>query len=263
MALIPPPIPPPSGPGNSTTTSNRTPWTMSAELILYDAYLDAKLIGEGDELNSEERAIGLRRLDKLINYLQTKGLKLWLQFDLAIPILADTPAYSLSGIFAAGGLYPKRVIQGYFQYYNSSQNRYPLIPLSWNELLTLGNVGVSGTITQYFVDKQSTDTVVTFWQQPSASVVLLGQPHLLVQNQILNYSVVNNQSLSPSFPPEWALTLEWGLAAQICSGQPQEVINRCEKMATFYQTELEDWDVEDASTSFQPDQRAILPSRFK
>lgn len=256
----PTPIPPPTGPGS--TTGNEAPWNLSAYEIVFDAYSDAKLKGQGEELNSEELANGMRRLAKLINYLQTKGIKLWLQQDIAVPIVAGQNQYSMSGVINDAGLYPKRVVQAYFQYNNTAINRYPLIPLSWNEWLTLGAI-TTGPINSYFVDKQPTDLLVTFWLTPDASVVALGQPHLLVQMQALNYSQVTNQTSAPSFPPEWALALEWGLAAQICSGQPQAVIDRCDKMAMFYQTELENWDVEDTSTSFQPDQRAVVVSRFK
>jgi hypothetical protein len=47
----------------------------------------------------------------------------------------------------------------------------------------------------------------------------------------------------------------WVLASQICTRQPQKVIDRCEKMATQFLEDLENWDVEDADTRFTPDTR--------
>jgi hypothetical protein len=67
-----------------------------------------------------------------------------------------------------------------------------------------------------------------------------------------------------NFPIEWALALEWGLADQIKTGQPLAVQANASQMATKYQAALEDWDVEDADTSIQPDQRTYQGyGRFK
>ena len=63
---------------------------------------------------------------------------------------------------------------------------------------------------------------------------------------------VNDQM---NFPQEWFLALRWGFADEICTGQPQAIMDRCEKKATMYREALEDWDVEDTSTRFQPDTR--------
>jgi hypothetical protein len=64
-----------------------------------------------------------------------------------------------------------------------------------------------------------------------------------------------------AFPSEWALTLEWGLAHQISTGQPESVIERCESNWQYFEMALEDWDVEDASTRFEPDQRSQFVGR--
>ena len=51
-----------------------------------------------------------------------------------------------------------------------------------------------------------------------------------------------------------------GLADELATGQPQPIMQRCEAKANQYRQALEDWDVEDASTSFAPDQRALYSS---
>ena len=58
-----------------------------------------------------------------------------------------------------------------------------------------------------------------------------------------------------AFPLEWSMGLRWGLADELATGQPQAIMDRCERRATAYREKLEDWDVEDAPTSFAPDQR--------
>jgi hypothetical protein len=57
------------------------------------------------------------------------------------------------------------------------------------------------------------------------------------------------------FPPEWRMAARWGLAADLATGQPQTVIERCEAKAAMYLETLENWDVEDAPTQFQADPR--------
>ena len=78
--------------------------------------------------------------------------------------------------------------------------------------------------------------------------------HLLVQNQITQMVSLTDTT---AFPLEWSMGLRWGLADELATGQPQAIMDRCEKRATAYRQALEDWDVEDAPTSFTPDQRAL------
>ena len=66
-----------------------------------------------------------------------------------------------------------------------------------------------------------------------------------------------------AFPVEWFQALRWGLADELCSGQPQLIMERCERKAMMYRDLLEDWDVEDTSTRVTPDMSGIAPSRFQ
>jgi hypothetical protein len=51
------------------------------------------------------------------------------------------------------------------------------------------------------------------------------------------------------------------LAHQLSTGQPQAIIDRCKENWQYFETMLEDWDVEDASTRFEPDQRGNFVGR--
>ncbi len=60
------------------------------------------------------------------------------------------------------------------------------------------------------------------------------------------------------------MALRWGLADDICTGQPGEIMRRCAERAKAYREALEDWDVEDAATQFQPDpQGGFAHGRFQ
>lgn len=219
--------------------------------IITDAYLDAGLIQRGEEPDSGQLATGMRRLQDLINIEQTQGLKLFLQEDLSVTLVAGTRDYVLT----VASVKPLRVLQGYYQDNNTPANRRPIYPLSWQEWLTLSQVSTAaaarGSVTQYFINKQSTTLTVSFWLTPDTTAAL-GTAHLMTQRQVTNPIMLNE---AMEFPIEWRMFLHWGLAAELATGQPQAVIDRCEGKATTYRAVLEDWDVEDAETSFQPDSR--------
>ena len=95
-------------------TASAAPIPNTAYAIICDAYLDAGLIGEGEEPNSEKCASALRRLNKLCNYLQTQGLKLWVQQDLPLRIKPGVGRYSLGPLGNVPMIKPRRVIEAYY-----------------------------------------------------------------------------------------------------------------------------------------------------
>lgn len=226
--------------------------------IIREAMRDSKLLGKGQDPTSEDYAEYMPRLNDLVNTWQTQGLKLWLQHDQSITLVAGTALYTLGPSGTVVMTKPLRVVQGY--YLDSSSNRRPLLPLSRDEYTRLSNVVNQGQINSYFVDKQETTLNVYFWLTPDSEAAT-GTAHVIIQQQVDNVVSLND---TMNFPPEWFLALHWGLSKEICSGQPQSIIDRCEKMADQYRTALEDWDVEDASTMFAPDQRILYETgRFK
>jgi len=210
---------------------------------------DAGLLADGDEPNSDQLATNLLRLNDMINLWQTQGLKLFLWQDIAIPLVAGQGLYTVGPAQNVNMTKPLRGLQAY--YLSTNNIRRPLVVLSWDEYTRLSQVTQSGSINSYFIDKQSTFLNVHFWLPPD-STDALGTGHILFQTQVTNYVSLTDQT---AFPQEWFLALRWGLADEISTGQPQPIMDRCEKRAAAYRTALENWDVEDAPTMFVPDQR--------
>lgn len=223
-----------------TTPASNTPYA-----IIDDAMHDAGRLQDGDTANSEQLARGMRKLNDLINYEQTQGLKLWLQTDQPVVLVAGTQAYDV----AVATVKPLRVQQGY--YLDVSNNSRPIYPLAWQEWLTLSNRTQTGAVTQFFVDKRQLTLHVHFWLVPDA-VAATGTAHLLVQRQVTNPISLTE---TMEFPLEWRMFLRWGLADEIATGQPEAIMQRCQQRAQFYRDALEAWDVEDSETRFQPDSR--------
>lgn len=219
-----------------------------ARLIEY-AMKDAGLLQRGEVPDGEHYAEYGNRLLDLINLWQTQGLKLWLQRDLPIPLVAGKTQYTLSLTGDVVMTKPLRVLQVYSL--QTSGVKRPLTIISRDEYTRLSNIGQTGAINSVFVDKQQLAVVLNFWLTPDATAALeVG--HAILQYQVTNFTTLTE---GIEFPQEWFMALRWGLADDICGGQPQAIMDRCSQRATTFRNALEDWDVEDASTFFQVDSR--------
>lgn len=223
-------------------------FATSARIIQF-AYEDAGKVSQGVTPNSEQIARGMERLNDIINYLQTEGLKLWTLSDQEVNLVASQRYYT----FLPGGdvdiTKPLRALQGYIL--DTDDNRRPIYPSSWQEWLTLGNPLQEGAITNFFVDKQYNQLRVGFWLVPDATEAA-NTAHILLQTQITNFEELTETLM---FPQEWFLALRWLLAADLATGQPDSIVMRCERNAERYKNQLTNWDVEDAPTQFQIDPR--------
>jgi len=223
-----------------------TDFAQPIRLIQY-AYVDAGLLPEGEMPTSDKIASAMNRLNDLINLWGTQGLKLWTYLDQSITLVSGTGQYVLGPGGSIITVKPLRAIQGY--YLDSSNNRRPIYPLSWDEWLRLSQVTQEGSISQFFVDKRVADLYVNFWQVPD-STTATGTAHLLIPRQITNFTGLTD---TMNFPQEWFIGLRWGLADELAVGQPEAIMQRCQQRAMTYRAALEDWDVEDTPTKFEPD----------
>lgn len=230
----------------TTPSTFNTPYA-----VICDAYLESKLIQLGDTPSSEQLARGRNRIQDMVNQWQTQGLKLWLQFDQPVTLVAGQASYSLMVGGDVNITKPTRVIQGY--YVDSSANRRPIYPIGREEYDRLSTVVQQGQLNSYFTDKLYDRLQVYFWLVPDATAAT-GIAYLVIQKQIQEFVALND---TMQFPVEWKLALIWGLADELAGGQPQAIMDRCQQRAMMYKMQLEDWDVEDAPTSFAADSRMM------
>lgn len=230
----------------------------SPDRIIRVARANAGLLQEGDDPTSEQYADGFNRLQDIVNFLQTSGLKLWLQSELQVALVAGQNSYSFGPSSGIVMTKPLRVLQGL--YADSSGNQRPLTVLARKDWMQLPTLGQQGAVISYFVDKQATQLVVKFWQTPDTEAAT-GTVTLLLQEQATSPVTLNS---AMDFPSEWFLALQWLLADEICGGQPPAIMQRCQMRAAFYKTALEDWDVEDAPVMIVPDpQMTYGQSKFR
>jgi hypothetical protein len=224
--------------------------------LIKQALRDCGRLQYGSTPPSEAVDDALSRLNDIINTWQTQGLKLWLNSIVSITLVGGTASYTIGPAASPATLKPARILAGW--YVSSTGARRPLHPYSWTDYLGLSNLTSSGSINGYFVDKQQLNLVVKLWSVPSTTEAL-GTVELLRQQMAVSWTELDE---TVAFPVEWFQALRWALADEMCSGQPQLIMERCERKAMMYRELLEDWDVEDASTRIAPDMSYGSPSRF-
>lgn len=220
-----------------------------------DAMVDAGLLMEGATPSSDQQTKNLRRLNDLIELWQTQGLKLWLERDTSITLVAGTSNYTVTN----GGARVMRITQGYWL--SSAGNRTPVNLISREEYTRLSNTTNTGAVTSIFVEKLVTSTKVWTWPVPDATAAA-GTLHVIGQITVPNFTLTTDD-LTISFPKEWAIALRWGLADEICTGQPESIMQRCAAKASMFRDALENWDVEDASVRFEAAYPGQQPSSFR
>lgn len=221
-----------------------------ARRVIDMAHYDAGLIQQGEVANTEQQTDGLARLNDMINLWQTQGLKLWLQHDLSVPLVAGQATYNLGPSGHVVMTKPLRVLDSSY-YLGSTDNKIPITQLSRDDYMRLSRITQQGAVNSYFVDKQYNQLAVSLWQVPDTAAAL-GTVHLLIQQQAQNFAAVTDLV---QFPAEWFIALRWGLADELATGQPAAIMERCQQRANAYRNALEDWDVEDVSTRFVVDPR--------
>jgi len=234
------------------------PTFYTAYRAINEAMRDAGYLGSGTDATSEELARFMPRLNELANWWQTKGIKLWLEEDLSFTPVQGYNCYQFGTQVTntVPGTYflvakPLRFKEGFWV--DNTGNSRPLLPiLSRNEWDYLSTRTQQGAISQFYVDKQQNYTNLFLWLTPDLYSATQGQVHVVAQAQVNNVISLTD---AMNLPIEWFMALHWNLASQIDQGQPKEVQDKNTQMAEMTLTALEDWDVEDASVTFQPDYR--------
>jgi len=216
--------------------------------ILNGAAQNAGIIGVGQGLDSESLADYLSRYNDLINLWQTQGLKLWTWQDLSITMTLGNGVYKLGPGQNVPMIKPLEVRESYVLVTSGGTKR-PVRVISWEEWSRLSQINQQGQVNQIFVDHQRDYLTVNTWQLPDASEIQ-NTLHLVIRGQVGNAVSLLD---TIDFPVEWILGLKWGLADEVCTGQPSAIVDRCAKRAQMYRDALEAWDTEDVPITFSPD----------
>jgi hypothetical protein len=241
-----------------TTPSINTPYA-----VLVDALDDSGLLKKGQTPDGDQLAKGMRRLRDVVNTAQMGGLRLWKNTDITVPLTQGQAAYTFSPGGSVDMTKPLRVFEAYYLY-TEGGNRRPLLQISLRDYWMLGQAGTAvanqGSVNQFVVEKLAAQLKVTFWPTPDEPDATLGAVHLLMQTQITNPISLTEDI---EFPSEWRAYLHWNTAAELCTGQPDAIVQRCEQKAKYYRDLMDGWDVEDAETRFAPNNQWLSQNQGK
>lgn len=229
----------------------------TAENIIKDALRDAGKFQIGQTIPDAEMLLHMRSLRDLINLLQIKGLKLWLQSDQTVSLTAGQGTYD---IMPGGDVELTKPLEIRLAYYLSSEgSRRPINVLSWSDWLGLGSPESSGAVNSVFVDKRKDRLRVVCWPNPD-TVAATGALHVLIRRQVSEPVEFTDEL---EFPIEWRMALRWGLAAQLCTGQPDSIVQRCEVRAREFEELLSGFDKENTTIRFGLDLGASQGGAFR
>lgn len=223
----------------------------SANRLIQDACENAGLVASGQRPDSELTAKAFNKLNAVVAFQQTRGLKIFTNADIPLPLISPTNTYTL-GPGASPGVAmvrPLRVIYAYFL--SAAGSVTPITIISQQEWNNLQKAGQVGTPINLFPFKGATSLTVNLWPAPDTSAAT-GVVHLVLQQQITQAVSLTD---TIAFPPEWYLGLMWALVVELSQGQPAEIIAFARSQRKEYLDDLEGWDVEDAQTFLTPDMR--------
>jgi hypothetical protein len=226
----------------------------SIDRMIRMAMFDAGLLEEGTDPTPDQQGNYVQRLLDMIQVWQLEGCKLFLIRDLVVPLVLNQTSYVITPK-------PFRIEDVYWRDAAGTQHR-EIFRCELHDWIRLSPAQPNGTITQFYEDRQSTTVTLNVWNKPGTYDVA-GQLHVVVRSVGTGNVTSVADSITLNFPIEWAMALRWGLAADLCTGQPDSIVQRCERQAMYYKGVLENFDVEQGGITFQPDRSNYQPSRFK
>ena len=240
--------------------SGTSTFTLTRDEIISYALRKLAVLELGATPDSNTVSNAAMSLDMMIKSLVAKGSKLWTIEELTLPLVASQTVYNIGPTgsvtpLALATSKPLTLMQAWIRNtVNTPNTDIPLTILSLNDYNTLGSKGSTGMPNsvelQVLRDYSTLKTYVT----PSTLEVGIYQIHLLVKRTIQDAGISTNNL---DFPQEWLYALGWGLAAELCSDYelPPNRIQYIEAKAAKAMQEMEDFDTEQTSVYFTPDQR--------
>lgn len=233
----------------------------SVDRLVRMAMFDAGLIEEGSDPNPDQQGNYVQRLLDMIQIWQLEGCKLFLMQDVVLPLVLNQSVYTIGpGSPNINMTKPQRVEGAYWVDAQGTSKRdiFRVERYDWDRMPPAQQ---NGTVTQFYEDRQISSITIYLWNKPG-SYDVAGALHLVIRSAGVGGIASIADAVTLHFPIEWAMALRWGLAADIATGQPDTIVQRCERMAAYYKGILENFDVEEGGVTFQPD-AGHAPSRFK
>lgn len=225
------------------TTSGVTALTMTAREIIEFALRELNAIPIGQELDVNEVAPVIQKLNVMLRGYETRGPHLWRVADGSVALLPNTPSYSLATDT------PLRVIEARYRYANGQD--LPMKQMTAVQYKTLPIKLSPGVPTQWYFNPQATSQTLYVWPVPRT-----------ITTETIQYSYQRRFQICTTLdddldiPSEWLDTVGMSLAARLLAsyGVEGESAARIEKTATMLLRSAKAFD-RPAFVQFMPDYR--------
>ncbi len=200
-------------------------------------------------------------LNMMLKDWMTDGIKLWTVNEIVLPLVNGQTVYTI-GPDVSNDLVtnkPLRLIQAFIRNMQVTPHiDIPTYIISEQEYNMLGSKFTTGQVNSCFYKPFVDYGQVKLFLTPDQNIQTNYEFHMTVQRPIFD---MNKAGETFDFPSEWYQCLRWGLAAELAADYGLDlnraalVIQRAEQ----YKERMMAWDVENASTYFQPDMRSANP----
>ena len=245
-------------------TSGTTTFSVTRNNIIEASLRLLGVLEEGAQPTAQAIESASLVLNMMLKDWMTDGIKLWTTHEIILPLVNNQTTYTI-GPDAGNDLVddkPLRLIQSFLRNISVTPNvDLPMTIISEQEYNILGAKKNTGTINTVFYKPYLNYGQVKVFLTPNQSTVDDYELHMNVQKPIQDITGANQTF---DFPQEWYQCLRWGLASELAAdyGVPLDRLAGVIQRAEQYKQRLMAWDVEYASTFFQPDIRAQIP-RFR
>ena len=138
----------------------------------------------------------------------------------------------------------------------------PMTIISQQEYNILGSKQSQGNVNTVYYKPWRDYGELSVFLTPNTFTATNYEIHMFIQRPIMDITKPNENF---DFPSEWFLALKWGLVAELASDYEKTLNDKqyYEQKANQLKQELMDWDIEWASTFFQPDVRSGFHRNFR
>lgn len=175
--------------------------TETVGTLVTDALIKLHVLVGGETASTEDSAVGISNLRRMLRTWAARGIRLWLNEQQTVTLAADTATYTLDPrtleVFEPGA------------YLRSGTTDTPVRVISREEYNRLPNKTASGDPFLVFIDRTRTSTTATVYPVPSAVGDTISLP---TKRQIFDVTALSEEM---EVPPEWSETILYNLAVRM------------------------------------------------
>ena len=254
-------------------SSGTASFTVTRDEMIESAYRKLRTLKEGDVPNANQIKYANTTLNMLLKNMQSNGLQLWTYQLIAIPMVVGKQVYTIGPVGAdVTTTRPLRLFEGSF--IRSTQNSLPydtpLRLISRVEYLNYGNKNTQSIPNSIYYDSKidvaggTTSPSVGYGNLYVYATLAQSIPYTIYgnfQRPIYDISAADQEF---DLPQEWFRPLAFMLASDLSYEVPNvapQVAADIRAEAKMQHDNVQDWSVETAAMTMQPDSQFYWSSR--